>query len=323
MFYMQKQKIPMFWFGGILAVFLGISTSVSSSDEKGGELFATVDGYNITEAVYFSALQAEAKRRYYHGRITEERLAELKKDVAEDLIDQVLLIHEAERLGLVPDFKKIELALEQFDQRYAEDEAWKKDRDQVLPQLKKQFESRELVTLLEKKVRSEFVLTDALKREFYNENPGLFIFPERKKVSLILKKVPPTSLSEEWEAAKDLLVSLSERIASGEKFSELAKKYSDDETASLGGDMGYQHKGMLHKDVEEVLSKLDLGELSKPIRLLQGYVLVRVEEVVPAQKIAYKDAEQQVIQLLSRKLSDERWANLLKKLRNDSVVVTF
>ena len=323
MLYIQKQKISMFWFGGILAVFLGLSTSVSSSDKKGGDLFATVDGYNITEAVYFSALQAEAKRRYYHGRITEERLAELKKDVAEDLIDQVLLIHEAERLGLVPDFKKIELALEQFDQRYAEDEAWKKDRDQVLPQLKKQFESRELVTLLEKKVRSEFVLTDALKREFYNENPGLFIFPERKKVSLILKKVPPTSLSEEWEAAKDLLVSLSERIASGEKFSELAKKYSDDETASLGGDMGYQHKGMLHKDVEEVLSKLDLGELSKPIRLLQGYVLVRVEEVVPAQKIAYKDAEQQVIQLLSRKLSDERWANLLKKLRNDSVVVTF
>ncbi len=323
MFYMQKQKIPMFWFGGILAVFLGISTSVSSSDEKGGELFATVDGYNITEAVYFSALQAEAKRRYYHGRITDERLAELKKDVAKDLIDQVLLINEAERLGLVPDFKKIELALEQFDQRYAEDEAWKKDRDQVLPQLKKQFESRELVTLLEKKVRSEFVLTDALKREFYNENPGLFIFPERKKVSLILKKVPPTSLSEEWEAAKDLLVSLSERIASGEEFSELAKKYSDDETASLGGDMGYQHKGMLHKDVEEVLSKLDLGELSKPIRLLQGYVLVRIEEVVPAQKIAYKDAEQQVTQLLSRKLSDERWANLLKKLRNDSVVVTF
>lgn len=87
--------------------------------------------------------------------------------------------------------------------------------------------------------------------------------------------------------------------------------------------MGYQHKGMLHKDVEEVLSKLDLGELSKPIRLLQGYVLVRIEEVVPAQKIAYKDAEQQVTQLLSRKLSDERWANLLKKLRNDSVVVTF
>ncbi len=323
MFYMQKQKIPMFWFGGILAVFLGISTSVSSSDEKGGELFATVDGYNITEAVYFSALQAEAKRRYYHGRITDERLAELKKDVAKDLIDQVLLINEAERLGLVPDFKKIELALEQFDQRYAEDEAWQKDRDRVLPQLKKQFESRELVTLLEKKVRSEFVLTDALKREFYNENPELFIFPERKKVSLILKKVPPTSLSEEWEAAKDLLVSLSERIASGEEFSELAKKYSDDETASLGGDMGYQHKGMLHKDVEEVLSKLDLGELSKPIRLLQGYVLVRIEEVVPAQKIAYKDAEQQVTQLLSRKLSDERWANLLKKLRNDSVVVTF
>lgn len=323
MFYMSKKQIPIFGFCGVLAIFLGLSTSVFSSEKKGDELFAIVDGYSITEAVYFSALEAEAKRRYYHGRITDERLAELKKDVAEELIDQVLLIHEAERLGLVPDSKKIELALEQFDQRYAEDEAWKKDRERVRPLLKKQFESRELVSLLEKKVRSEFVLTDALKREFYDKNPEIFVFPERKRVSLILKKVPPTSLSEEWESAKELLLSLAERIASGEEFSELAKRYSDDETASLGGDMGYQHKGMLHKDVENVLSQLELGELSEPIRLLQGYVLVRIEEVIPAQKIVYKEAEQQVIQLLSRKLSDERWADLLKKLRHDAVIVTF
>ncbi len=323
MFYMQKQKISMLWFCGTFLVFFLASSSVFSSEKKDSGLFATVDGYSITEAVYFAALQAEAKKRYYHGRITDERLAELKKDVEQSLIDQVLLIHEAERLGLVPDAKQVEVALEQFDLRYSGDDAWQKDRERVLPLLKKQFESRELVKLLEERVRSDFTLTDALKKEFYRENPGLFVFPERKKVSLILKKVPPTSLSEEWESAKDLLLSLAERIRSGERFSELAKKYSDDETASQGGDMGYQHEGMLHKDVEEVLNKLNLGELSEPIRLLQGYVLVRVDDVIPEQKIAYRDAEPQVIQLLSRKLSDERWAELLKKLRNDSVIVKF
>jgi len=87
--------------------------------------------------------------------------------------------------------------------------------------------------------------------------------------------------------------------------------------------MGYQHKGMLHSDVEKVLSQLELGELSQPIELLQGYVLVRTEDVISAQQINYEDAKDQVAELLFRKESDLRWMTLLEKLRSDAVVVRF
>ena len=320
---MQKQNKSMFWLFYILIMFLFPATEVFSSEEDGEKWFATVDGYNISEAVYLSVLQAEAKKRYYHGRITEERLAELKKDVAQDLIDQILLIHEAERLGLVPDAEKIRLEVEEFDQRYKQDKAWQADRERVLPLLKKQFESRALVRLLEQKIRSDFVLTEAEKRKFYHENLELFVFPERQKVSLILKKVSPSALSEEWQAAEALLNSLAERIKLGEPFSDLARTYSDDETAAQGGDMGYQHEGMLHADVEKSLNTLALGQLSQPVRLLQGYVLARKEEVIPAQQIRYEGAKEQVAQLLLRKESDLRWTSLLKKLRSNAAIVRF
>jgi len=320
---MQKQRTFVCWLFCFLVVFLLSPGSVLSSEGGGQKLFATVDGYEITEAVYLSALQVEAKKRYYHGRITDERLAELKKEVARDLMDQVLLIHEAERLGLVPDVKKVEIALEQFDQRYAKDEAWQKDRDRALPLLRKQLESKELVGLLEKKTRSDFVLTEEEKKEFYKKNLELFMFPERKRVSLILKKVSPSALSEQWQEAENLLTSLAERIVQGESFATLAKEYSDDETASQGGDMGQQHKGMLHGDVEKVLDALKVGELSAPIRLLQGYALVRKEGVIPAQQIHYEDAKEQVSQLLLREESDLRWTALLEKLRSNAVVVRF
>lgn len=321
---MQEKRISVHWlFSCILAVFLLSSGSALSSEKGGAKLFATVDGYEISEVVYLSALQAEAKKRYYHGRITEERLSELKEDVARDLIDQVLLIHEAERLGLVPDVKKVELALEQFDQRYAGDEVWLADRERALSILRKQFESRELISLLEKKTRSDFVLTEEGKKAFYKNNLALFVVPERRKVSLILKKVSPSSLSEQWKEAEDLLASLAKRVSLGESFATLAKEYSDDKTASQGGNMGQQHKGMLHSDVEKVLDALEVGELSAPIQLLQGYVLVRKEGVIPAQQIRYEDAKVQVNQLLLREESDLRWAALLKKLRNNAVVVRF
>ncbi len=321
---MQKQKKSMFWLLYFLVMLFSLpSMEAFSSEEVENKLFATVDGYDITEAVYLSALQAESKKRYYHGRITEERLAELKKDVAQNLIDQVLLIHEAERLGLTPDTKKIDVDIEAFDQRYKDDVTWLADRDRVLPLLRKQFESRELVSLLEKNTRSDVVLTEGDKKSFYKENLDLFVFPERWKVSLILKKVLPSASSQDWQAAEALLASLAEQVSAGASFASLAKEYSDDETASQGGDMGYQHQGMLHRDVESVLSELRIGELSQPIRLLQGYVLIRKEAVIPAKQISYEDAKEQVAQLLFRQESDLRWKTLLERLRKNSVVVRF
>ncbi len=320
---MQKQKKMIFRLFHLLTLSFLSVVGVFASEGVDKKLFAVVDGYEIAEGVYLSALQAEAKKRYYHGRITEERLAELKREVAEDLIDQVLLIHEAERLGLKPDADIVDSAVSAFDLRYQTDEAWQADRERVLPLLRKQFESLELVRLLEERVRSDFVLTEEDKRAFYQKNLALFVFPERKKISLILKKVPPTALSEEWQEAEKLLTSLAERIVSGESFSALAKKFSDDETASKGGDMGYQHKGMLHRDVEKVLDTLKTGELSSPIRLLQGYALVRIEDVIPEQQINYKDAKEQVTQLLSREVSELKWTGLLDKLRDNATITRF
>ncbi len=323
---MQKQESSAVWplyFLGLFGLFFSDAFASDSVQNEPNKLFAVVDGYEITVGVYRSVLQAEAKKRYYHGRITEERLAELEQDVAQSLIDQVLLIHEAERQGLVPDAKKVQQEVEAFDQRYKDDPAWQEDRERVLPVLKKQFESRALVQMLEEKIRSDFELTEEEKRSFYQQNLELFVVPERTKVSLILKKVPPSALSKEWQEAEALLTSLAERILSGESFAELAKSYSDDKTASQGGDMGYQHKGMLHKDVETVLEGLKVGELSSPIRLLQGYVLVRKEAVVPAQQIRYEDAVGQVAQLLSREKGELRWKALLKSLRDNADIVRF
>ncbi len=317
---MQQKNVLWLIFSLTLALFFVQTVSASEAKQK---LFAIVDGYEITESVYLRALQTEAKKRYYHGRITEERLAELEREVAQNLIDQVLLIHEAEKIGLTPDKGKIDAMLEAFDQRYTDDEQWQKDRDVALPALRKQFESKALVEMIEKRVREDITLTESMKQAFYNENPDLFLLPERRKVSLILVKVSPSALSKTWQEAKVLLEELSARILAGESFSALAQKYSDDQTASQGGDMGYQHKGMLHSDVEKVLDDLTVGELSQPIRLLQGYALVRLEHVLPAKKISYQASEEQVTALLFKKRSDKKWDDFLKKIRNNASVLRF
>jgi len=319
---MSQKRTQIFFIIYFLFVLMS-GKAVSSEADNSKALFAIVDGYEITEAVFLTAVQSEMAQRYYHGRITEERLAEVKKDVERTLIDSVLLIHEAEKQEISVDPDKIALEIARFEKRNEKNPEWQKDRERVLPSLRMKLESRERVALLEQKIRAEVVLTEAQKREFYKNNSDMFVSPERRQVSLILVKVLPSALSAEWDEAHKLLESLAERILSGESFSSLAKEYSDDSTASKGGDMGYQHKGMLHNDVEVVLDALAIGEISAPIRLLQGVALVRLDGVIPSQKISYEDALPQITQRLTQEKSDNKWDGFLTRLRSSAHIVRF
>jgi len=313
---------------GLSSLTLLLPTKLLSADSDSSKvvsdkkLFAVVNGYEIFEQEFLIALRNKAKKQFYHGNITPDRLAQLKEEVTRDLIDSVLLTQEAKRRELVPDEEKIQLELKQFDERYANDSGWQRDKETFLPVLRQQLESRELLAMLESSVRSDILITEPLKKQFYADNPDVFVFPVRNKVSLILIKVSPSALSEEWDRVHSLMDSIATRILAGESFADLAKEFSVDSTASKGGDMGYQHKGTLHADVEKVIEGLKVGELSKPIRILEGYVLLKLEDVIPEQKINYADSEKQLVELLSRKLSDEKWQALLDKLRSNASIVT-
>ncbi len=63
-------------------------------------------------------------------------------------------------------------------------------------------------------------------------------------------------------------------------FSKLAKEYSQDPgSAALGGDLGYFSKGKMVAEFEEVAFKLKKGEISKPVRTIYGYHIIKVTNI--------------------------------------------
>ncbi len=67
-----------------------------------------------------------------------------------------------------------------------------------------------------------------------------------------------------------------ERIKKGEKFGKLAKELSTDSgSAKRDGSLGYFGKGMMVKPFEEVAFKLQVGELSEPVKSEFGYHLIK------------------------------------------------
>jgi len=67
-----------------------------------------------------------------------------------------------------------------------------------------------------------------------------------------------------------------ERIKSGEKFGKLAKELSTDKgSGKKEGNLGYFTKGMMVKPFEEAAFKLQIGEMSEPIKTEFGYHIIK------------------------------------------------
>ncbi|MFQ5781738.1 MAG: peptidylprolyl isomerase [Nitrosopumilus sp.] len=71
-------------------------------------------------------------------------------------------------------------------------------------------------------------------------------------------------------------LSILERIKNGEKFGKLAKELSiDSGSAKKDGNLGYFTRGMMVKPFEEVAFKLQIGEVSEPVKTEFGYHIIK------------------------------------------------
>ncbi len=92
----------------------------------------------------------------------------------------------------------------------------------------------------------------------------------------ILLKVTPTMSASD---AKRKLLELKERLDNkAAKFEELARLFSNDSSASKGGDMGWLYPGDTVPEFEQAMNGLKLGQVSDPVETSFGYHLIEVLE---------------------------------------------
>ncbi|HCN70381.1 MAG TPA: molecular chaperone SurA [Pusillimonas sp.] len=80
------------------------------------------------------------------------------------------------------------------------------------------------------------------------------------------------------ERARTRLEDIRQRVLAGEDFSDLARRYSEDASAPLGGELGWLSPGETVPPFEQAMDNLEPGEISEPVRTQFGWHLITVEE---------------------------------------------
>ena len=283
-------------------------------------VFAKVGSIVITQQDYDIALDGAARRKFYHGKPPEGAIAVLQREVGDTLVTNALLLREARRRALKPDNAAIQKTLEQYEQRYRNNEQYKQNRAQLVQSLTKRLQEESLLSQLEKLVRNVPPPDEKQMREYYAAHPDKFTEPEQLRLSYILLKVDPSSPTAAWEKAREEAQALVKRLRDGADFAALARARSGDISAEQGGDLGYMHRGMMSDTVQGTVDKLKPGAISDPIRVLEGVGIVRLSERKLPQLNSFEAAKVRIRELWLREQSERAWKSLIAQLRKETPV---
>jgi peptidyl-prolyl cis-trans isomerase SurA len=119
--------------------------------------------------------------------------------------------------------------------------------------------------------------------------------------------------------ARSRLLQLKERLENGAKFEELARQYSDDGSASKGGDLGWINPGDTVPEFERAMDELKPGEISQPVRSPFGLHLIQVLERRD-QDVTQERQKLQARQAIRERKAEEAFQDWVRQIRDSAYV---
>ncbi len=197
------------------------------------------------------------------------------------------------------------------------------DLDDFYGQNKEQFREPERTSIRYMAFRpeafeSQIVPTDADLQIQYDSQRDQYEIGEQVRARHILLKMSPDATDEEKEARRKEAVDIRKRAVDGEDFGALAKEFSEDSTASAGGDLGFFARGVMTGAFEEAAFALEPGAISDLVETQFGIHIIKLEEKNPARTRPLDEVRDEVRQAIrkreSRKFTLQRVEDAFEKL---------
>ena len=320
---------------GLAGAFAGaflcvITSSVQAADRPElqtrivEEIVAKVNGEIITRGELEkqrAMIQAQLEKQPgLVGPALQQAVDKAAADALRDQIDQLLLVQKGKDLSINVDADVNRRVAEiQKTSGLADPD---KFHDWVREQTGESFEDLKLAfknQLLTQRVIGEEVyrnvtIPKADMQKYYDEHKAEFVRKESVSVREILISAgdkSPAAVAAADKKANDIV----DRIRKGEKFPELARQYSDAETAKEDGMLGTFTKGQLNPAIESVVFPQKKGFVTDPIRIDAGFEILKVEERTAEGQASFDEVQNEINGRLSEPKVQPKLRELLTQLR--------
>ena len=266
--------------------------SLGRDDSK--EVLIRVNERSITAGEFRDALKRLVPAD--QGQSGDE-LAELKKELVNEMVEEELLLEEAQKLGAGVTDTDLASEVEQMKKEYG-DESFKsviKERYGSFEGWEERIRRKLLVKKAIEKLTNSVKVTNGESEAWYREHKEEFSRPEQVRARMIV-------VASEEEAARV------RQELKPENFSAVAKEVSLSPEGRDGGDLGYFSKGDMPGEFEEaVFSLKQPGEISPVVTTPYGFHIFLLEDRRKKGTPAYPDVKNRIMD----RLRAEKSARLL------------
>ena len=259
------------------------------------------------------------------NKASQPDIDKAQKNLLRDMIDKQLLISRAKELGLNADadvIRQLDDIRKQNHMDSMEDlEKAAKQQGISFEDFKAQIRNQILTQqVVREEVGRRLQMNQADETNYYNAHKADFDQPEQVRLSEILVPLSETATPAEIAAAEAKANDLKAKIAAGDTFADVARKFSGGPSAAQGGELGAFKRGALAKVLEDATFSLPAGASTAPIRTRQGFVILKVNAHDQAGPAPMEQVENQIQEQLYTEAMQPALRAYLTKLRNDSYI---
>ena len=313
----------------ISASLMLILSLTGCSGTKNDDSVATVNDSSIGVSKYIQALKLNksAIESMYGTSIWDSEVEKGKKysdffkdTVLEQMINTEVIYQQAKKDNLLPSEEEVNKQFKEFQKEVKDDKIYKQNMKK-LGITDEDIKKEQEIGIAIKNYKDNFFKNAEISNEemkkYYDDNKNEFYKDEVKASHILIKTIDENNneLSDKnKEEAKKKAEDILKKIKSGEEFAKLAKEYSEDGTASQGGDLGFFTKGEMVPEFEKAAWELKPGEVSDLVKTQYGYHIIKVTDKVDKQ-LSFDEVKDTIKGMLLNEKFNKNIEDLVKEAK--------
>ncbi|MDD5255725.1 MAG: peptidyl-prolyl cis-trans isomerase [Candidatus Omnitrophica bacterium] len=295
----------------LIASCIALALSLTNTPSFGAQdkIIAVVNNDIITQKDYddfLNFMRVQLSQEYDEEEL-EEKIASMKTDLLDRLIEDRLILQEAMRIKIQPDEAKVKARINDLKKQYETDAEFHQALSRqglVQADLEKRIRDQLLMfTVVDAKVRSKVIVTPAEITAYYQEHAQDFRSPLKRRVSYVL--CDSKRVAEEVQSA----------LNSSDDFAAVAASFN-----LTPGTLSAAKDQSLKKEIEEVVFRLKLKEVSSPVAIGDSYYIFRLEELIPAEVLSLAQAQEHIRGALYEEKLKQIMDSWIQEMRSRSYI---